>query len=177
VSSSTNYTYDAMSNRLSKETSSATTTYTYNELNQLTASSDATYTYDADGNQIAVQEAARSVTYHYNDLGRMSGAVVQSLGQTTLETYRYNGNGIRIAKNTDGIETRYLIDPNGSLSYVLAEYDADRNLSAYYTRGTELISRETSGEIRYFSLCIPGGEHLTSDLPQAQAEDPGARQM
>ncbi len=163
VTSSTTYTYDAMSNRLSKETSSATTTFTYNELNQLTASSDATYTYDADGNQIAVQEATRSVTYHYDDLGRMSGAVVQSLGQTTLENYRYNGNGIRIAKNTDGIETRYLIDPNGSLSYVLAEYDADGNLSAYYTRGTELISRETSGEIRYYQYDPNGSVRLLTD--------------
>ncbi len=163
VSSSTTYTYDAMSNRLSKETTSGTTTYTYNELNQLTASSDATYTYDADGNQIAVQEAARAVTYHYNDLGRMSGAVVQSLGQTTLETYSYNGNGIRIAKNTDGIETRYLIDPNGSLSYVLAEYDADENVTAYYTRGTELISRETSGEIRYYQYDPNGSVRLLTD--------------
>ncbi len=93
----------------------------------------------------------------------MSSAVVQSLGQTTLETYSYNGNGIRIAKNTDGIETRYLIDPNGSLSYVLAEYDADGNLSAYYTRGSELISRETSGEIRYYQYDPNGSVRLLTD--------------
>ncbi len=152
-----------MSNRLSKETTSGTTNYTYNDLNQLTASSDATYTYDADGNQIAVQEATRSVTYHYNDLGRMSSAVIQSLGQTTLETYSYNGNGIRIAKNTDGIETRYLIDPNGALSYVLAEYGSDGNASAYYTRGIELISRETSGEIRYYQYDPNGSVRLLTD--------------
>jgi RHS repeat-associated protein len=150
TTSVTSYTYDTMSNRLTKTTDGVITTYTYNALNQLISENDITYSYDTNGNQVSQDGAAKSADYSYDPEGRLIRAVVTTAGTTVTETYQYNWNGIRIAKITDGVETKYLIDPNSSLSQVLAELDSAGNLVTYYTRGAELISLHRTGETRYY---------------------------
>jgi RHS repeat-associated protein len=145
LSKDTDYTYDAMGNRLTKTSDGAVTGYTYNSLNQLTGETGITYTYDANGSQTSQDGASKTAAYTYDQQGRLIGAVVTTGGATTTETYQYNWSGIRTSKTTNGVKTKYLIDPNGSLSQVIAELDSAGNLVTYYTRGSELISLHRTG--------------------------------
>jgi len=135
-----------MGNRLTKTSDGAATGYTYNSLNQLTGETGITYTYNANGSQTLEDGAAKTAAYTYDQQGRLIGVVVTAGGTTTTETYQYNWSGIRTSKTTNGVKTKYLIDPNGSLSQVIAELDSAGNLLAYYTRGAELISLHRTGE-------------------------------
>ncbi|MGN0682351.1 MAG: RHS repeat-associated core domain-containing protein [Oscillospiraceae bacterium] len=56
----------------------------------------------------------------------------------------------RIAKIDELSTTYYLVDTNGALSQVLAEYDENGSLTTYYTRGEELISQERNGVKSYY---------------------------
>ena len=146
LSKETTYTYDAMGNRLTKTSDGTVTGYTYNSLNQLTGETGITYTYDANGSQTSQDGPSKTAAYTYDQQGRLTGAVVTTGGTTTTETYQYNWSGIRTSKTTNGVKTKYLIDPNGSLSQVIAELDSAGNLVTYYTRGSELISLHRNGE-------------------------------
>jgi len=46
--------------------------------------------------------------------------------------YIYNGLGQRTGKLDNGVQTNYLVDPNGILPQVLAETDASNNLISFY---------------------------------------------
>ena len=67
-----------------------------------------------------------------------------------IEEYRYDYAGNRIAKIGELSTTYYLVDTNGALSQVLAEYDESGSLKTYYTRGEELISQERNGTKSYY---------------------------
>ncbi len=67
-----------------------------------------------------------------------------------VEEYRYDYAGNRIAKIGELSTTYYLVDTNGALSQVLAEYDENGSLTTYYTRGEELISQERNVTKSYY---------------------------
>ncbi|MGN1107941.1 MAG: hypothetical protein ACI4RK_01045 [Oscillospiraceae bacterium] len=67
-----------------------------------------------------------------------------------VEEYRYDYAGNRIAKIGELSTTYYLVDTNGALSQVLAEYDENGSLTTLYTRGDELISQERNGVKSYY---------------------------
>ncbi len=67
-----------------------------------------------------------------------------------VEEYAYDFAGNRIAKIGEISTTYYLVDTNGALSQVLAEYDENGTLTTNYTRADELISQERSGAISYY---------------------------
>jgi RHS repeat-associated protein len=108
------YTYDAVGNRLSEDDGSSETTYTYNSLNQLTASkqqeentdgletvADKVYTYDKNGNQTSEVDSVTGVqnTMAYDADNRLASYVSKQEGQTTLtQKNQYNGEGQRIRK-------------------------------------------------------------------------------
>ena len=86
--------------------------------------------------------------YVYNAENRLVRATVQSGNNVSIEEYKYDYAGNRIAKSSEGEYTKYLLDVNGELTYVLAEMNFDNTEKCYYTRGDELISRERDGKKR-----------------------------
>ena len=146
----TEYTYDRNSNRLTKTVDGDVISYAYNELNQLVSETGITYEYDLNGNLIKKTEAAQTTTYTYNAQNRLIRATVQSGQQVNVEEYLYDYAGNRIAKVTELGSTYYLVDTNGALSQVLAEYDENGSLTTLYTRGDELISQERNGVKSYY---------------------------
>ena len=67
-----------------------------------------------------------------------------------VEEYAYDFAGNRIAKIGEISTTYYLVDTNGALSQVLAEYDENGTLKTNYTRADELISQERDGAKSYY---------------------------
>lgn len=146
----TEYTYDRNSNRLTKTVDGEVTEYIYNELNQLVSETGISYEYDLNGNLVKKTEDNQTTTYTYNAQNKLIRVTVQSGQQVEVEEYRYDYAGNRIAKIGELSATYYLVDTNGALSQVLAEYDENGSLTTYYTRGAELISQERDGEKHYY---------------------------
>mgnify|MGYP002609253247 FL=1 len=126
------------------------TVYTYNALNQLVSENDIVYEYDLNGNTVRMTSPSKSALYVYNAENRLVRATVQSGNNVSVEEYKYDYAGNRIAKSSEGEYTKYLLDINGSLAYVLAEISYDGTEKCFYTRGDELISQERDGKKSYY---------------------------
>ena len=126
------------------------TVYTYNALNQLVSENDIVYEYDLNGNTVRMTSPSKSALYVYNAENRLIRATVQSGNNVSVEEYEYDYAGNRIAKSSEGEYTKYLLDINGELTYVLAEMNFDNTEKCYYTRGDELISQERDGKKSYY---------------------------
>ena len=64
---------------------------------------------------------SKSALYVYNAENSLVRATVQSGNNVSVEEYKYDYAGNRIAKSSEGEYTKYLLDVNGELTYVLAE--------------------------------------------------------
>ena len=144
------YAYDNVSNRILKTVNGEETVYTYNALNQLVSENDIVYEYDLNGNTVRMTSPSKSALYVYNAENRLVRATVQSGNNVSVEEYKYDYAGNRIAKSSEGEYTKYLLDINGELTYVLAEMNYDGTEKCYYTRGDELISQERDGKKSYY---------------------------
>ena len=145
----TTYAYDANSNRVSMTKDGVTTTYKYNELNQLVQAGNVVYTYDNAGNLVA--QSANGIlvaSYEYNSRNQMVKAVVNSSNGTLTETYTYNVFGDRTSKTSNGVTTYYTIDYSGEYSQILAATTASE--SVFYIRGHELISTTTGDDTSFY---------------------------
>ena len=144
------YAYDNVSNRILKTVNGEETVYTYNALNQLVSENDIVYEYDLNGNTVRMTSPSKSALYVYNAENRLIRATVQSGNNVSVEEYKYDYAGNRIAKSSEDEYTKYLLDINGELTYVLAEMNFDNTEKCYYTRGDELISQERDGKKSYY---------------------------
>lgn len=144
------YAYDSVGNRILKTKNGTETVYTYNELNQTLSEDDTTYEYDLNGNVVRMISPTKSALYVYDSENRLVRATVQSGNNVSVEEYEYDYAGNRTAKKSEGGYTKYLLDINGSLAYVLAEMDYDGTEKCFYTRGTDLISQERDGKLSYY---------------------------
>lgn len=116
------YTYDPIGNRLTQNrvgvTTPGSTTYTYNDADQLTqtvaGTTTTTYGYDADGNQTS--SGAKGYVYDLaNRLTRFCPATTTCTNTVTGRTdYTYDGQGRRLTKATSGVvDTRFSWDTVG----------------------------------------------------------------
>ena len=144
------YAYDNASNRTLKTVNGEETVYTYNALNQLVSENDIVYEYDLNGNTVRMISPSKSALYVYNAENRLVRATVQSGNNVSVEEYKYDYAGNRIAKSSEGEYTKYLLEVNGELTYVLAEINYDGTEKCFYTRGDELISQERDGKKSYY---------------------------
>nr|WP_304981174.1 RHS repeat-associated core domain-containing protein [Alkalihalobacillus sp. AL-G] len=139
------YSYDANGNRKSLTNRNGTTSYTYNDADQLTTEGSTAYSYDANGNQTG----KGTNTYSYDSENRLTQVTIKENGQTI--DYTYNGDGEKVAKTVNGEIIEYVYDQGLSLSRLLVEYDGTGSISTKYIYGKELIAKENAdGSIFYY---------------------------
>jgi RHS repeat-associated protein len=136
------WTYDGVGNRLTEARPSATTNYTYNAGDQLSAAGSTSFDYDANGNQ--TQAGARAFVYD----GANRPTSTTSGGATT--TYAYDGDGNR-AQETAGGQTRKLLwDTNRRLPQLALERNGQGAVLGRYVYGRKRISMTAGGATSYF---------------------------
>ncbi len=160
------WTYDAAGNRASDSTNPGT--WTYDNLNRMTASPGATYTNDIVGNRLT----KGSTTYTWDDLSRMTANVTSG----TSSNFVYRSNGLRVQKESHtgstnsnlvryrydgqmGIEDVELNSTNGGVSYSVSAITR----FALGARGIDAISRTTlSGSMVSYPLYDTHGNSVGS---------------
>jgi RHS repeat-associated protein len=149
------YTLDGVGNRTQVDLNepmmpsynAETINYTYFLGNILNTADGNTYTHDANGNRIQKSGSGGITTYTYDSLNRLVQVVKGS--QTTQ--YSYNGLGQRVGKIDNGVQTNYLVDPNGILPQILTETDTSNNLISFYVYdGAGLVAKITPQNQYYF---------------------------
>jgi len=113
----TDYTYDAVGNRLSQETflsgQSSVTSYQYDHANRLTDVDGVTYVYDNNGNLLN----DGTNTYTYDSANRLKTLSNQS----SVSSYQYNGLGDRLQETVNGSTTTFTMDLNTGLTQALSD--------------------------------------------------------
>ncbi|MBH8608578.1 hypothetical protein I8U17_13260, partial [Thermoactinomyces sp. CICC 10521] len=145
------YTYDETGNRLTKKVTqggnSTTTTYTYDDADQLTSVNGTNYTYDANGNLTS----DGNKTYVYDAANRLT-AVKDSNGNT-IASFTYRADGMRKTMTTASGTITFHYDQNNNVSYetdqsgaVVASYTYDdNNLPVSMTRGGKTYFYQLNG--------------------------------
>jgi RHS repeat-associated protein len=152
ATTSTTYAYDSVSNRVSKNVDGVVTSYTYNNLNQLTGKTGITYQYNLNGNRTKKTEGARTTTYTYDGFNRLSRATIQEGANVAVEEYGYDWRGNRIRKSKELDTVKYLVDTNNWISHVVAETDGTGALKAFYTRGGDTLISMNHGGVKSYYL-------------------------
>ena len=154
--SSITYGYDKVGNRTSMTKDGSTTSYEYNELNQLTSSieskggketSNKTYTYDVNGNQTKEKDSVTNITVEntYDVDNRLSTSItVNGTKEVVNQENLYNGNGKRIQKKEGNNVVNYFYQDG----VVLYTSDKDGNKTSQNFVG---IDGNVIGTIRYSS--------------------------
>ncbi len=125
------YSYDPVGNRALMLNGGAPTTYTYNAANELatsqTSSGTTTYTFDGSGNQLITQAPGNQRTTNtWDGENRLTGMVLPSL---LRNTFTYNGNGLRMQKQDSTGTTKHVWDEQN----ILLETDASNIIQVVYT--------------------------------------------
>ena len=152
MTTSTTYTYDAVSNRTSKTVNGVVKNYNYNNLNQLTSETGISYKYDLNGNRTKKIDGARTTTYTYDAFNRLSRATIQKGTKVAVEEYKYDWQGNRIRKSKESNVVKYLVDTNNWISHVVAETDGANVLKAFYTRGGDSLINMNRGGVKSYYL-------------------------
>lgn len=135
------YTYDDVSNRLTKTDNLGIINYTYDNNDRLTKEGNVDYTYDNNGNMLTRKVGASTINYAYDYENRLIS--IQGPGSTIQ--HAYEPTGARISTTVNGVTTKYINDINNNLSRVLEERNSSGNLLANYIYGNGLISQYRSG--------------------------------
>ena len=156
------YTYDRVSNRLSKTNLiAAETRYGYDQNDRLLTETEGdevtSHTYDDNGSTLTrIRKQGGTVieqtTYTWDYEKRLVGATIVDENGTRHLEYEYNDQGIRVASRIDGQETGYLIDKNGDYAQVLEEYTPDGTVLVSYVYGNDLISEERAEGRSFFHV-------------------------
>jgi RHS repeat-associated protein len=126
------YTYDDTGNIATMTVGTATTTYIYDDADEMTSDGTSTFSYDENGNLTG--NGTDSYTYDYRNM--LTSATVGS----TATTFAYDGDGVRASK--DG--TPYLYDRESGLPMMV-----DDGTNAYLQQDGALASIDGSDDPSY----------------------------
>ena len=173
-----NYTLDAVGNHTQEEQVEPLLTapvagqfsYIYDNDNRMINWAGQSQGFDANGNMLSVS-VTNLLSYDYEN------RLTQTVFAGSTSTYQYDGDGNRMDVNRAGLETRYILDRNSSLSQVLAETDSGGTITAYYVYGLGLISRiDSGGNARYYHFDSRGSTVALTDaagqITDSYAYDP-----
>jgi RHS repeat-associated protein len=161
------YTYDAVSNRLTRNDSGeGNTTYEYDRndrlLKEVTNGVTTTYTYDNNGNTLSKTTGTDKVNYQWNAENRLIGLDNNGDGVNDV-TNKYDGDGIRISQKVNGDETRFLVDKNRDYAQVLQEYTPSKIIKASYVYGHDLISQLRNSQRSFYHVDGLGSTRALTD--------------
>ncbi len=165
-STTTSYAYDPVGNRLTETTGGQTTTYTYNNRDQLTQTNGpsgiVTYDYDGRGNLWREVDGMDVTTFSYDARDRLSGA---NLPDGTTLAYAYNHDNQRIQQTINGNSTNYLWDELSPYGDVVAEFDENNVVLASYALAEgRLLSQNRGGVDSYYLSDAQSSTRLLTDL-------------
>jgi RHS repeat-associated protein len=158
-----NYTYDPVGNRLS---SLGVSPYNYNVSNELTATPNATYTYDANGNTLSKTDSTGTTTYSWDFEDRLT-SVTLSAGGTV--TFKYDPYGRRIYRSSiSGISVFVydgdnLVEETNAAGGVVARYSQALNID-------EPLAMLRSGATSYYNADGLGSITSVSNVAGALAQ-------
>ncbi len=159
------FTYDAVGNRLTQDVDGVVTTYSYDMNDRLdtetTGAIVTTYAYDDNGNTLNRDDGSTTTTYAYDFENRMTS---QTVGLDTT-TYAYDVDNIRQSQ-VDAIgTTQYVVDPNRPFAQVLEELDGTSLVIVSYVYGDDLLSQDRGGvESFYLYDGLGSTRSLTDNL-------------
>ena len=135
------YEYDASGNRTRVVRDGVEELYSTNNMNQYVQAGDASCAYDADGNMTSKTDASGTTTYVWNAENQLVG-INQSNGDVLVFQYDVFGNRVSAIEN--GVETRFVQDPDGltNVDRVLGPGGA---LKERYIHGLGAVSRVDDG--------------------------------
>lgn len=163
------YQYDPVGNREVQHNivpSSASVDFTFDSRDRLdTSTAGTTFTWDDDGN--LVQRSDSATTFSWDSEQRL---VQANLASGDLLEMEFDADGHRMLSRTtatDGTveETYYLTDVQGLQSHVIAEVDGSGNVQNVYTRGHDLLSvyRPSSGSLSFYHTDAQGSVRALTD--------------
>jgi RHS repeat-associated protein len=139
--------------RATMSDASGTTTYTYDNMDRLTAKATPegtlNYTYDAAGHVASIASSnanGASMSYAYDDLNRLSTVVDNRLGLTTSYSYD-NASNVATVTYPNGLQTTFSYDQLNrvsALSSSVAGYTYQRGPTGNLTGATESNGRAES---------------------------------
>jgi RHS repeat-associated protein len=114
-----------------------------------------TYTYDNRGDRgTTVSSAGAGTCDTYDQAGRLTaiktGTGSSCTSPTTVGTYSYNGDGIRLAKTVSGTTSQFVWDVSGGLPMLLRDGPSGSQTSYVYGPGGLPIEQITAGGTAYF---------------------------
>ncbi len=142
------WTYDAAGNRVSDSTNSGT--WTYDNLNRMTASPGKVYSNDILGNRLSAGVGNTNDTMtSWDDLNRLTQLSITS---NNINTYVYRADGLRVSKSATGAsssQSSTLYRYDGQLGIEDIELNSSSTITAITrnalgARGIDAISRTTS---------------------------------
>ncbi|MDE6433427.1 MAG: hypothetical protein K2L07_04290 [Lachnospiraceae bacterium] len=144
------YTYDVFGEVVTKTTTNTqdpdvleTVSMTYDDANHLVTYNGQRVTYDEKGNMTygPVDGTMQELTYDCRNRLVEAGGV----------SYTYDAENTRISTTENGLTTEYVTDTGGSLSRMLAAYEADGTQTLYYYGADGLAAQYNNGTKKYFA--------------------------
>jgi RHS repeat-associated protein len=121
-----NYSFDGVGNRTASHLSA---NYAYQPFNKLTSTAASTYTYDNNGNLLSKTDASGTTNFTWNEENQLTQVALPN-GLTV--NYKYDGLGRRIQRTTSaGANERYVYDGHD----VLLDLKADWSVATTYLNG------------------------------------------
>ncbi len=135
--------------------------FTYDDANGILSSNGTTYTLDMNGNLIGRNDGSVITSYIYDYEDRLT----EVNDGTDITQYQYSGDGDRLKSIRNGTESRYLLNTNRDMAYVLAEMDAVNTVRTYYIYGNGLLYSidATTGNRLYYHYNPIGSTVATTD--------------
>ncbi|AFY50369.1 RHS repeat-associated core domain protein [Nostoc sp. PCC 7524] len=162
------YTYDAVSNRQTRNDSQeGNTTYEYDQndrlLKEVTNGVTTNYIYDNNGNTLSKTTGTDKVTYEWDDENRLIGVDTNGDGIIDI-TNHYDSDGIRIVQTVNGEVTHFLVDKNRDYAQVLEEYTPSKIIKVAYVYGNDLISQVRDDKHSFYHVDGLGSTRALTDI-------------
>lgn len=125
------------------------------------AVSSDSFEHDTAGRMIRQVMNGVTTNFAYNDLDLLT--TLTSPART--ESYRYNGHGHRIERTVNGVASRYLVEPNGTMPNMLAELSNTNNPQRFYVHGANgLLSQiDAAGNYHAYHFAPIGNTTALTD--------------
>ena len=158
------FSYDAVGNRLQQNKDGIITTYIYNNNDQILSETKnavvTSYSYDSNGNTLTKSiDGTLNTSYSYNKDNRMTQAVTP----TSIISNTYDLAGIRQSQSIDGVITNYLVDPNRAYAQVLEEQNNTNIPQTTYVYGDDLITQTNNQGTHTFAYDGLGSTRVLTD--------------